>query len=345
MKEDNIGPVFIVGNSRSGTTLMSRILKLHSKVYVLNETFMFDEVSKYESTFNVLNDAEIEAIIRDLITIQRKGIYLKSKTERYLEDTNEIMRIYKSTGIYSLIGLLSAFYKYEANKNGKVIYGDQTPRHVFSIEWIIRLFPNCKIINMVRDPRAVLLSQRNKWKACKKYQQPIHEVIRAKINYHPFTISLLWNKSVDAAFSANKNKLYSPHIKTVIFEELVEDSSAIVKSVCDFAGIEFEKNMLNVDVEMTSNLKNDGQKGVVSDIANTWKNRLSNSEVYICEKTVGLRLEHYGYKRLGNDFPDYGLIGWLLFWPPHIMIAILLNVSRMGGNPLNFFLTRLRANK
>lgn len=345
MKEDELGPVFIVGNSRSGTTLMSRILKLHSKVYVLNETFMYDEVSKYESTFNDLSDAELEDIVRSLITIQKKGIYLKNKTEKYTNETNEIMSLYKIEGDYSLVGLLNCFYRYEAIKNGKIIYGDQTPRHVFSVEWLISLFPNCKIINMVRDPRAVLLSQRNKWKACKKYNQPVHEIIRSRLNYHPFTVSLLWNKSIDAALAAENNNKYKLHMKTVIFEEFVQESNNSIKSVCEFIGIEFEESMLNVDVEMTSNLKNDGKTGVMSEIANTWKNKLSSSEVYICEKTAGYRLEKYGYTKLCKRIPGYGVIGWLLLWPPHIMIAILLNMSRMGGNPLNFFLSRLRVNK
>jgi len=345
MSNNEIGPVFIVGNSRSGTTLMSRILKMHSKVYVLNETFMYDEVSKFEKTFNQLDHSEIENILRNLVTIQRKGIYLKSRTEKYKTEIGEILNIYNNQNENSLVSLLRAFYKYEANERGKVIAGDQTPRHVFSIEWLVSLFPDCKIINMVRDPRAILLSQRNKWKACKKYKQPLHEIIRAKLNYHPFTVSLLWNKSIDAALTAENNNKSKSHVKTIVFEAFVQDSENTIKSVCDYIGIEFEKSMLNVDVEMTSNAKNDGKSGVVPDIADVWKSNLSMSEVYICEKTVGQRLNQYGYIKHGATMPGYGLVWWLLVWPPHIMIAMLLNMGRMGGNPLNFFLTRLRASK
>ena len=60
--------------------------------------------------------------------------------------------------------LFSAFLLYEALLNGKTIPCDQTPRNVFYIDEILKFYPQAKIINMIRDPRDVLLSQKRKWK-------------------------------------------------------------------------------------------------------------------------------------------------------------------------------------
>ena len=58
---------------------------------------------------------------------------------------------------------------------------------------------------MVRDPRAVILSQRGKWTVAKKLGLPLKEIIRSFFNYHPITMSILWNKAISAGFSSEKN--------------------------------------------------------------------------------------------------------------------------------------------
>ena len=58
--------------------------------------------------------------------------------------------------------LFSAFLYHEATENGKTFPCDQTPRNVFYIKDILELYPEARIINMIRDPRDVLLSQKRK---------------------------------------------------------------------------------------------------------------------------------------------------------------------------------------
>jgi omega-hydroxy-beta-dihydromenaquinone-9 sulfotransferase len=339
-------PVFIVGNSRSGTTLMSRILKLHSKVYFLNETFMFDEVSGIENDLSLLTHEELKVILSKLITIQRKGYYRREQIENYSSDVNAILEIYFSQEDRGLVSLMKSFYSHEADLNNKTIYGDQTPRHVFSINWLVEMFPGCKIINMVRDPRAILLSQKNKWKASRKLNQPDYEVWRTRFNYHPFTISLLWNRSIDAGEAAKKFNSKGVKItKTVVFEEFVKDAENCMRDICEFIDIDFEQEMMNVDVEMSSNASEDGKQGVSSTIANTWKSRLSQTEQVICEMTVGNRLKLYDYAISQSNISIISLIGWVVLWPIHIVVVFMMNMGRMGGNPFVFLISRLRPNK
>ena len=54
--------------------------------------------------------------------------------------------------------------------------GDQTPRHVFYIGELIEMYPGAKFVHMVRDPRAVLLSQKRKWKAGLRWNHPKFEI-------------------------------------------------------------------------------------------------------------------------------------------------------------------------
>ena len=60
---------------------------------------------------------------------------------------------------------------------------------------------------MVRDPRDVLLSQKNKWK--RKFlganDIPFFELLRARFNYHPYTISKMWKTAVNRGCVKHQN--------------------------------------------------------------------------------------------------------------------------------------------
>ena len=83
-------------------------------------------------------------------------------------------------------------------KHGKIIACTQTPNNLFYIKDILQEYPHAKVINMVRDNRDVLLSQKHKWKRKFLGAQgiPLFESFRSMFNYHPITTSLVWNSSL-----------------------------------------------------------------------------------------------------------------------------------------------------
>ena len=76
-------------------------------------------------------------------------------------------------------------------ENKAFISCEQTPKNLYYIEEILKYFPDAFIINLVRDQRDVLLSQKNKWR--RKFlganQIPFFEALRSYINYHPILIA------------------------------------------------------------------------------------------------------------------------------------------------------------
>ena len=88
----------------------------------------------------------------------------------------------------------------DARRRGGEVACDQTPRNVFYIRDILDAFPEARIINMVRDPRAVLLSQKNKWRrrSLGESALPRSEVVRSWSNYHPIVTARIWRGAVDA---------------------------------------------------------------------------------------------------------------------------------------------------
>ena len=50
-----------------------------------------------------------------------------------------------------------------AQAAGKSIPCEQTPRYIFYARALLEIYPTAQIVHMVRDPRAVMASQKMRW--------------------------------------------------------------------------------------------------------------------------------------------------------------------------------------
>lgn len=336
-------PFFIVGNSRSGTTLISRILKNNSSIHVLNETHFFEEFTSQIQCFEALNNDQLCRLVNSMITIQRKDYYRKSEYDEYPHETGKIIAEYAQSERKGFNVLNKIFFAYEAKRQGKKRAGDQTPRHVFYVAEIFSMYPDAKVIHMLRDPRAVLYSQRKKWASGFRRKQPIFEVLRTLLNYHPVTMSLLWCKAVRAGLDAEKLNGVQ-RVKTLVFENFVKDPDFYIKKVCEFLDTSFNPGMLDVSVELSAARSQEGQKGISKAVAQQWQKDLSCTEIFLCEKIAGRLMEEIGYP-LSRKSPNLIHLGFFtVCFPFHICIALLMNISRMG-NPIKYISKRLFQSK
>ena len=277
-----------------------------------------------------------------MITIQRKDYYRKSQYEEYSEEANAILSEYEKADKKSFGKLNEIFFLQEAKIKGKIRAGDQTPSHVFYIDEIFLFYPASKIIHMVRDPRAVLYSQKKKWMSGMRYKQPLFEIIRTFLNYHPVTMSLLWRKAVAVGLKSEK-RYGNNDVLTLLFENLVSKPEFYIKKVCDFLDETFQPNMLDVSVELSATSSLEGKKGISKDVASSWRKGMSKTEIYICEKINKKMMEKLGYPLLRKR-PNWLLLGAYAIWLPFSLgIAFFMNMGRMG-NPLKYLSRRLFQN-
>ena len=127
---------------------------------------------------------------------------------------------------------------------------------------------------MVRDPRDILNSQKNKWK--RRFlgadDIPLVEAIRAWFNYHPITISLIWRSAIQ---EYKKFEQLDDNILAVKFEKFLGDSSGELKRICAFLDIEYDENMLKVPQIGSSDGRDSMIKGINQGRINSWKNSKS----------------------------------------------------------------------
>ncbi|MYB65432.1 sulfotransferase [Candidatus Poribacteria bacterium] len=324
--------LFVVGNSRSGTTMMGRILGNHDDVFTFGELHFFGQLWSPASSTK-LNISEAIELAAKLFCIQREGYRTHGGHQRFLEEARQFCQNITSYPISPVI-LFSEFLRFEASLNGNSIPCDQTPRNVFYIDEILKYYPQVKIINMIRDPRDVLLSQKRKWK--RRFlggtNLPIKESFRDWLNYHPITISRIWHTAVTAAdkFSENDN------VKSIYFEKLLAAPEDTVSHICDFVGIDYCQSLLKVpQVGSSVNADTPDSLGINPNRAGNWhdknrnKGKLNSSELYISQKINGLLMRKHNYQTVMMRPNIFYLILNVVSFPIKSIGAFLFNINRI----------------
>jgi hypothetical protein len=285
--------IFVVGNSRSGTTLMSEILGRHPHVFTFHELHFFERLWSQADRERSMPEGEALALAARLMAIESDGFWSRKDPGRFYGEARTIISVLPE-GRRTPADVFEAFLRYEARKNGKKISCTQTPRNVFYIGEILEFYPGALVVNMIRDPRDVLLSQKKKWKRRFLGQEnlPVLETLRTWINYHPITISKLWNSAVRAADRFDTNA----RVFSLRFEDLVKKEDTVPR-LCEFLGIPFYRDILDIPRGGSSNVPDrPGEKGMDPERTEAWKRGgLNPTEIYLCQRYTGELMEKFGY--------------------------------------------------
>jgi len=322
-----INQIFIVGSSRSGTTMMGRILDNHPSIFTFKELHFFGTIWA-NSNSQILSQYEKIKLLSRLFCIQENGVF----NQENISDFNEkSKRLLKYNQLEDPLAIYDLFLKEVTIESSATISCEQTPKNIYYLNEILEYFPNAKVINMVRDQRDVLLSQKNKWKRrfLGASAIPLSDAIRSYINYHPILTSKVWNSSLQHTFRYKNNE----RVKIVKFEELLADSVETLKDICDFLGIDFSKKMLEVPVIGSSTEKDrNGDMRIDDSKISKWKNGgLSNAEIYLSQKMSSAMLKEFNYPLRKFIFPPVLSIYFLLIFPVKLGLAFLFNLHRMAS--------------
>ena len=325
--------VFIVGNSRSGTTIMARLIGRSESVHALNELHFFEEQwSPHEISSSLTKETQLEMLSK-LLNKERDDYIGKKRSKEFLQEANNILNTFKRYYVDAQT-LFQKFLLYEAALNNKHIACEQTPRNIFYAKEILTYYPDAKIINMVRDPRAILLSQKNRWRirslGAKNF--PFREVIRSWANYHPITTSLLWNSAINVGNEMHKNR----NFKTVKYEDFTSKPKLIIREICEFLNVPYNDEILMIQQSeggVSSFQRRDKPQGVGinSEAASRWmKGGLNRSEILICQQLTKKNMESNSYEPLHfSMFANFPILLFYTFtFPLKLLVALIFNVSQ-----------------
>jgi len=323
----NTKQIFVVGSSRSGTTMLGRILGNHSDVFTFKELHFFGTIWTNNSNQDLNRQEQIDLLSR-LLCIQEDGLFNQQNISVFNE---EAIALLAHKNICNPLSIYELFLSAISNENKSTISCEQTPKNMYYLNEILAFFPQAKVINIVRDQRDVLLSQKNKWKRrfLGASRIPLSEAIRSYINYHPILTSKVWDSSLEHTAKYFDNE----RVKIVKFEELLAKSESVVKDICNFLAIEFHPQMLNVSVVGSSTEQDNKDSFLIdsSKIERWKKGGLNSAEIYLSQLISHKMMSKFSYHLEKFQLPPLLSIFYIITFPVKLGLAFLLNIKRMGN--------------
>ena len=297
--------VFIVGVSRSGTTLMRKILGSHSRIAVASENHFLGHLLPWEGARVYLGRAgdlhDDEAVRRlvDLIysgKLQRRT-WLREPSPYWRWLTHSIapadLEARLLAGERSERGVFTALLRVYADQRRKAIMGEKTPAHVGWAATLLDWYPGARIVHMVRDPRAVYVSELRR-----RIEHPVSVPYRWLVHVPPLMRGFVLHEVAWAWAGAVRrhrdlSRRYPDAYRMVRFEDLVRDPETTVVGVCAFLGVPVEPRLLRQKV--VSKGVQVGQAGFDAGAADRWRATIGRRSEWWLRTLLGRRLAELGY--------------------------------------------------
>jgi len=272
-------PLFVLGVSRSGTTLLRVILDRSPGIAIPDETFFIPQLAHRHSS-----PVDPDEFLDDIRRLPRLAAW-----DVPAEDFAARLRPGMSVG-EALAAVFSAY----AAKHGKPRWGDKTPMYMRHLGLIERLFPDAQYVHLIRDGRDAALAFLD-----------MPEGVVTRTWAHPRSsagFACEWRTEVRRARDLGR-RLGPLRYLEVRYEDLVADTAVVVRSTCEFAGLPFEPGMLEyadaVDVSAKPHhqrLLQPPTRGV-----RDWRTQMERGDALAFEAIAGDLLSELGYELLDAD--------------------------------------------
>jgi len=283
----------IVGAPRSGTTLLRFMLDSHPDMAIPPETGFLSIADRLKGSGDALRRDFFEAVT----TFPPDA---PGWNDFGLPD-DEFWATLLDIDPFSVADGYRAFYRTYAARFGKGRWGDKTPMYCLHVSSIEAVLPEARFVHIIRDGRDVALSLREMWFS------PGHSM-EAQADH--------WRSCVS---TARQQGAACQHYMEVRFEELIEHTEGVLRSLCEFIDLPYSPEMLAYHLRTPGRLeehrdrrRTDGSV-LVSHAArlrqqaavtlppqasriDTWKQRMSGDERHRFEAIAGPLLLELGYE-------------------------------------------------
>ena len=235
--------VFVVGCSRSGTTLLQALLAAHTQICSFPETAFFESIvgcarERFATPTTNLWEWFLRRFhrIRVLLGIaDPRGLGRLSEflAEIKREDMADLIP-YRSRSIRKLAAAGLAILDRIAQENDAPIWLEKTPAHLGYIREIERLAAPVRFIHLVRSGPAVVASLHD---AAQRYPDSHWQRKYASVD----ECVRRWNHCA----RLTKKLIGQPNHRLVRYENLLANPEGVLTEICGFLGIYYQPEMID----------------------------------------------------------------------------------------------------
>ena len=286
-----MGPVFVVGCDRSGTTLLRLMLIQSPDLHIPAETRFLARLKKKSRVYGDFSQAfRRRRFVNDLKN--NKATTTTYTFPAFKLTEKEAEKALAEAAPTNFPGAARALFDASARKNDKKRWGDKTPKQVSDILWLARAFPNAQFIHIIRDGRDVAAS-----------------ILKAAWTKDVFHAAYYWVKQVQEGRKAGLS-LGKERYCEVRYEQLVTHPEETLKDLCDWLHLEYVSEMLKyyknshavIPKEHVSLFKL-ADKPLDRSRVRAWKGNLSKWKIGVFESVQAPLLKELGYEVIGAKVP------------------------------------------
>ena len=273
----NAPPFFILGSQRSGTTMLRLMLNNHRNLCIPHEsafiTLFYPQLAEYgDISSRSVQEKLLEDVSRHRLV--ERGKLITSK-ERVLDHE-----------IHDYRSFIEAVFSAYAEQFGKSRWGDKTPFYTGDVDVIRKIFPDSKIVHLVRDGRDVMVSQKNiEW-----------------MSQNFVTLARDWKWKTTLMHKIGN--VIGDDFLEVRYEDLVRQPEEKLREICSFLGEDYDPEILTYADEATDVVPDESLKWHRNSVKlpdprkiGAWQEKLTASEKILFDDVAGDTLELFGYDR------------------------------------------------
>ena len=299
------GPIFILGCSKSGTSMIRNLFDGHPNLFIVPaESHFFQNIGFWISYFSrrsapqQLSYQEMKtelfrwidySNIKDNITADgfTKGrwnmaVFKESLMRTPVNSLRELSDLY-----------IQSMYKsiYERDYDNSLRFMEKSVENTeVALEWL-SLYPDAKFVHILRNPYSNIVALR-KFLNTKKF---------------PFLKGAIYSM-YNSYYSLYKNinLISDSRYKVIIYDELISEPKKVMKNLCEFLNIEYMDILLTptlFGVPWSGNSTSGVQFEGISNInLNKWKKELSNFEICIINDLFMHVVKDFGFEKINSRY-------------------------------------------
>jgi hypothetical protein len=275
--QQHCDPFFIVGCSRSGTTLLQVLIDGHPNLALPPESHIYDRFGPF---WHMYGDLTLRCNRARFI-----GSLLKDSFIREWRLGATVPDIERRLRHADRVGIINALFSAYAERHGALRWGDKTPEHIRHLREIRADFPAAKLIHLIRDGRDVAEAMR-------------------RMVFGPVTaigLAYEWQREVNH-WRDFCRECGSANTLLVRYEDLVTSPRETVATVLRFIGepevdtvADYASTSLSRTLGTQSAWHSSLRQGIRTDKIGLYRRNFTARDIEVFESIAGETLSTYGY--------------------------------------------------